>query len=229
MSRGFVYDGLSRLTSSSNPEAGTTGYVYDANGNLISKTDARGITATYTYDALNRNTSRSSNAVGSITSCFSYDSANVANGMGLVANEWTQVGSSGCPQGLSTGSIVTQHSVFSYDLMGRVTNEQRCTIAGCAEGKVHTQQYQYDLAGNRTSFTDALGKTTFGLAYDAGGRLVQVTSTWNDPSHPSSLFSVQSFSPVGIGNWTLGNFLSLGKTYDSRERVSSFLVQRSAQ
>jgi YD repeat-containing protein len=227
--RSFVYDGLSRLTSSSNPETGNTVYFYDANNNLTSKMDGRGITTTYSYDPLTRNTSRSSNASGGITSCFSYDGANIANGIGLIANEWTQTGSNGCSQGPSSASLVTRHSIFSYDLMGRVTNDQRCTIASCAQGRAHTQQYQYDLAGNRLSFTDGLGKTTFGLAYDAAGRLGQLSSTWSDPPHPPLLLSVQSYSPVGIANWSLGNALSLAQTYDSRTRVFSLSVQRSAQ
>jgi YD repeat-containing protein len=62
--RFFIYDGLSCLTLSNNPEVGqvcygtytgsTCGGGYDANGNLIAKTDARGTVTNYTYDALNR-------------------------------------------------------------------------------------------------------------------------------------------------------------------------------
>src|SRR5262249_18415998 len=38
--RTFLYDGLSRLTSATNPESGALSYSYDENGNLLSKTDA---------------------------------------------------------------------------------------------------------------------------------------------------------------------------------------------
>jgi YD repeat-containing protein len=58
--RVFVYDSLSRLTSSTNPETGTIGYGYGANGNMTSKTDARGVTTSYIYDSLNRLTSKRS-------------------------------------------------------------------------------------------------------------------------------------------------------------------------
>jgi YD repeat-containing protein len=238
--RNSAYDSLSRLTNDCNPETIPGGltcvagiwshsYVYDANSNLTSKTDARGITTSYLYDALNRNTSRSSNAAGAITSCFSYDGASVTNGIGRIANEWTQTGSNGCSQAPASGSLITEHSILAYDPMGRIANEQRCTVAGCTQGRIHAQQYSYDLAGNRTSFTDGLGITTFGLVYDLAARLLSLTSTWNDPTHPPNLLSVQAYSPVGIANWTLGNALSLAKTYDSRTRVSSLTVQGSAQ
>ena len=60
--RGFVYDSLKRLTSSTNPETGnvaaggTVSYTYDANGNVSTKKDGRGTTSTitYSYDNLNR-------------------------------------------------------------------------------------------------------------------------------------------------------------------------------
>ncbi|MGB7023091.1 MAG: hypothetical protein WBD73_04765, partial [Candidatus Acidiferrales bacterium] len=80
--RSFNYDGLSRKTSETTPEAGTVNYAYTVSGgglcsgdpsNLCSKTDARGITTTYnTYDALNRVKSKSySNGQGGVT--YAYD------------------------------------------------------------------------------------------------------------------------------------------------------------
>ena len=42
VARGFMYDGLSRLTSATNPESGATTYTYDANGNVRTRIDARG-------------------------------------------------------------------------------------------------------------------------------------------------------------------------------------------
>jgi YD repeat-containing protein len=196
---------------------------------MTSKTDARGITRSYGYDALNRNTSRSSFMPSSITTCFSYDNAAVWNGIGRLTDEWTQTGSTSCTQAPSDASLVTHHTITAYDSVGRLTSDQRCTLAGCTQGRVHAQQYSFDLAGNPTSYNDGVGKTAFGMSYDAAGRLAQMTSSWNDPTHPPQLFSVQGYSPVGIANWTLGNALSLSKTYDQRSRVSSFAAQGSAQ
>jgi YD repeat-containing protein len=228
--RSFTYDSLSRLRTATNSETGIVTYNYDPDSNLQTKMDARGVTITYGYDALNRNISRSSNAPGAIASCFLYDGSNVTNGVGRLANEWTQTGSSSCSQGPSNGTLVTQYSILAYYPTGQIATEQRCTVTGCAQGRIHAQHYQYDLASNRTSLTDGLGITSFGLAYDAAGRLTGLTSTWSDPTHPPQLFSVQNYSAAGIANWTLGNnALSLTKTYDSRTRVSSLTVLGGAQ
>jgi len=68
--RTFNYDGLSRLTSASNPESGTINYYYTTSGGALCagdssavcrKTDARSITTTFEYDALNRLTRKSYN------------------------------------------------------------------------------------------------------------------------------------------------------------------------
>jgi len=89
--RTFVYDSLSRLTSATNPESGSTLYSYDANGNLISKTDARGVTVNYNpaespIDALNRVTKKTYSTGDLPVSYFydqsSYNGVTIANGIG---------------------------------------------------------------------------------------------------------------------------------------------------
>jgi YD repeat-containing protein len=78
--RVFVYDSLSRLTSSTNPETGTIGYGYGANGNMTSKTDARGVTTSYIYDALNRLTSKRSAGASGVPGFnygYAYDGSGV--------------------------------------------------------------------------------------------------------------------------------------------------------
>ena len=50
------YNLLGQVTSTTDPNSGTTTKSYDPNGNLASVTDADGHTITYTYDALNRKT-----------------------------------------------------------------------------------------------------------------------------------------------------------------------------
>src|SRR5581483_5017495 len=78
--RSFVYDSLSRLTSATNPESGTTTYTYDANGNLATKTapvsnqtGTATVTTTYTYDALNRLTGKSYSDGTTPAAFFAYD------------------------------------------------------------------------------------------------------------------------------------------------------------
>jgi YD repeat-containing protein len=72
--RSFIYDSLKHLTSSLNPETGTTAvlYTYDADGNVVTKKDARADIITYAYDNLNRMTGKTySNGDPSIT--YTYD------------------------------------------------------------------------------------------------------------------------------------------------------------
>ena len=87
--RKFAYDSLSRLTSSTNPEANTvpgtttvvpTTYSYDADGNVIQRIapapnqqGSATVTTTYTYDALNRLTNASYNDGRTPVASYMYD------------------------------------------------------------------------------------------------------------------------------------------------------------
>jgi RHS repeat-associated protein len=84
--RGFVYDSLSRLTSETNPESGTTSFVYDANGNVHTETtpapnsapgSGQTVTTTYNYDPLNRVTQISYSDGQTPTRSFGYDQTSV--------------------------------------------------------------------------------------------------------------------------------------------------------
>jgi YD repeat-containing protein len=258
--RSFAYDSLSRLIAARNPEtssattppslscAGATGttwtacYGYDANGNLTSKTDNRSIVTTYSYDPLNRLISKSysSNANGSPSTCYQYDTA--ANGIGRLGNEWTLSPSkASCP---TTTPFITQRSILAYDAMGRVLNEQQHTPANVATGTVYAPAYTYDLAGNLITSTDGTTPSptttpsgaalTFTNSYDGAGHLFSVTSNWADPTHPSPLFSLPTspsvpcagsssspYTPFGaLQNATYGSGLTLNRGYDVRLRMN---------
>ncbi|MEH0450174.1 hypothetical protein QA811_43225 [Streptomyces sp. B21-102] len=58
-----AYDLLGRVTSKTDPDAGTTGMSYDAAGNLTQTTDARNKSVSYTYDVLNRKTGQYASTV----------------------------------------------------------------------------------------------------------------------------------------------------------------------
>ena len=71
--RTFVYDRLSRLTSTSNPEqTEPVTFTYDGNGNLLTRTDARDVVTTNAYDFLNRVTS-TTYSDGTPPAAFCYD------------------------------------------------------------------------------------------------------------------------------------------------------------
>ena len=125
--RGYGYDGLSRLIWSSTPESGTTYYYHTTSGGglcsgdaseVCRRTDARSITTTYTYDALNRLTQKSYSDT-TPTAYYSYDQSSVTIGSwssGALTN------TKGRMTEATTGSTQTG-VVYSYDSTGRVSSD----------------------------------------------------------------------------------------------------------
>jgi YD repeat-containing protein len=247
--RSFTYDSLSRLTSSSNPETGLICYGsgtncangYDGNGNLLSKTDGRGVTASYLYDVGNRVLSKTfANApAGTLSSCYQYDSA--SNGIGRLTAEWTQAGA--CPPTAPTSGFQSKRTILAYDPLGRVWNEQQCTLGHCTSGPAPPcagagisapfyQTYCYDLAGNTTWYANGVTNVPGGVnsiaftpVFDANGRPSGLGSSWNDSLHPSPLFTVDpatGYTPTNaLQKFGLGNHILVQKTYDNRLRTTS--------
>jgi len=115
-SRSYNFDGLSRLTSETNPESGTTTYAYDSatgctgtfNGDLVKRVDAVTNTVCFAYDLLHRNTSITySGSYASVTPSkyFVYDTATV-NGVAM-ANAKTRLA-----EAYTTGPVPFQDSDF---------------------------------------------------------------------------------------------------------------------
>jgi RHS repeat-associated protein len=237
--RAFGYNSLSQLTSATNGESGTTSYSYDANGNMVKRvtpapnSTTAGTTTTigYSYDGLNRicykfyttptSTCPSSPPSSAVAGYWyaSSPNSNITNAVGRLINEET----------LSNGSVVSQRSPTGYDTVGRLLGEQQCPLGACS-----TIQYTYDEMGDLTSVTNGLTGTdavTVGYAYDAAGRLCQVTS----PNVPSScafsgsgttLFNATSYGPTALLQAKLGptstsQVVSMTRTYDERLRPLS--------
>jgi len=132
--RTFKSDSLGRLVSETHPENGTTAYTYNDVGSVLVRTDARGITTTSTYDVLNRPTFVDySDATPDVTTVYDLG----AYGIGRVysaSNAWAA-------------------SIYSYDEMGRVIQEQK-TINGIP----FSTSTSYSLAGQ--PLTRTLGNGT---------------------------------------------------------------------
>ena len=266
-SRSFTYDSLSRLLCASNPEnssnpcpatvpiaipSGFVSYSYDPNGNMVSKTDSRGVSVDYFYDSLNRLSSKSYSGATSSppgtasgeptpaqiasrtpTSSYVYDVPTsgmpVANAVGRLVNEST----------LLNGTTLTSRSISGYDPLGRILGEQQCTLASCSA----QLQYSYDLAGNVLSSTNGFGGAGAGALslsynYNAAGQLQQLSSSWNDSSHPAILFAPPSaglqYGPMGLVNSSMGISTVSAQPiytqvmgYDNRRRKTAEMDQTS--
>ena len=155
--RTFVYDSLSRLTSATNPESGTTTYAYDNNGNLIEKIDPRGTVSTYGYDALNRNTTVVYTLGGPTAPTPNvkryYDGATLGLGR-LWKSESVQ------------GALV---AIDQYDEQGRVKQQTQKFWAAGAWGQGYVTRLDYNKAGGVVSETYPSNHAVY-YNYDAAGR-----------------------------------------------------------
>jgi RHS repeat-associated protein len=209
--RSFNYDSLKRLTSSTNPETGSTAvtYTYDADSNVITKKDARGFTITYGYDALNRMSSRTySNGDPSIA--YTYD-------------QTTCVVVSTCYNiGRRTGMTDAAGSeAWAYDTMGREWGEQRTT-----NSITKTASYTYDLAGDLATLTYPSGRTIT-YSTDSAGRPSSAKDVTNNVTYimgpclngisnigvcyaPQGAVAGDSFGP------DTGNYITHEESYNNR-------------
>lgn len=217
--RSFVYDSLSRLTSSTNPETGTIQYSYVTPGGGICagdpslpclKTDARGITLTYTYDSLNRTTSGQGPG---INYSYGYDSLSGAPS-----------GSNNIGRLVSASNAINANEIFSYDPMGRLNWQSSWT----PQSPNHTgivMSANYDLAGNMTSFTYPDGRTV-SQTFDGAAHLTNVNyASWNGTTINQPYFTATDstdYDPMGhLVGGTIGTGLPYNAAYDNRGRIQS--------
>lgn len=120
--RTTAYDGLSRTTSSANPESGATNFFYTTSAgalcsgaatDLCRTTDARSITTTHTYDSRDRMLTKSySDTTPTVT--YSYDQTS-CNGLTITFGEGRRT----C---MTDGSGTT---AWSYNPAGHIVDEKR--------------------------------------------------------------------------------------------------------
>ncbi|HET9282240.1 MAG TPA: RHS repeat-associated core domain-containing protein [Candidatus Angelobacter sp.] len=220
MQRSFIFDSLSHLLQSTNPESGVISYTYDNGGNVLTRTDARNITTTYSYDQLNRLTGKT------------YASGGVPDPLTpSVTLTYDVCPAGGCPVGMSTQNLVgrlvsasngTATTFSAYDALGRVINQWQCTPLNCGSG-YFSQAYNYSLGSDITSETNGLG-VTLSYGYDAVDRLQSATSNLSDVNHPATLLSGVQYGPIGITAETLGNGVTEAVGYTNRGQLQNVAV-----
>lgn len=144
--RCYNFDGLSRMTSETNPETGTTIYTYDTesgtcnttySGDLVKQHDQAGNNVCYYYDSLHRLTDVGDNGPNATGQCerLRYDSQTVngvamVNSKGRLARAYTD--------NCAVSTPITDEG-FSYDALGNLTDVWESTP--------HSGGY-FHLAGN---------------------------------------------------------------------------------
>lgn len=225
--RVFSYDSLSQLTSSFNPESGTTTYSYlppagtglvcsGEVGSACSRTDARNVKTTYSYDALGRVTERafSGEAQGAPPTppaFYLYDlsTGHFADGTSEPITALSQTNLFGRLAATKTGTAAVTGTAYSYDPMGRTVMEASCTPRTCGTD-AYALDYNYDLAGdtvmascgrlvNKDTASPLQGYYYGGLQfhYNAAQQLSSATSDIVDSMHPASMFSSPVYAPDG--------------------------------
>lgn len=197
--RRLQYDSMARLLQATNPESGKVTYKYDNNGNLTSKTDARGITISYgPFDKLNRVLGKTySDDEAPVT--YSYDSG--MNGIGHRTGMTDAAGS----------------STWGYDLMGRVSSDQRIT-----NGIQQSIGYKYYPDGELETLQYPSGDALT-LTPSYAGRVLSIADTANGISYLSGATYTPDGQPSGYVNGKSGNFAGIGNSfvYNSRLQLAN--------
>jgi RHS repeat-associated protein len=189
--RRFAYDGISRLTSASNPESGAISYTYDGNGNVLTKTAPKPnqtgtatTVTTYYYDALNRLTKKTYNDGSTPTVQFAYDN-NTITGCTIAPPSQTDSNPKGYRTSMCDGSGGT---TWTHDQMGRILSERR-TIGGVLGAYDSTEVFNLD--GSISSLT-ALGYSV-AYTYNGAGRPMTAVNSADSFNYVTST----AYAPFG--------------------------------
>jgi RHS repeat-associated protein len=209
--RTYVYDDLSRMTSETNPESGTTTYVYDTSstcnggstfyGDLTEKHDAAGNFTCFWYDSLHRLLTEwvnSGPAQWGISGCkrFFYDNTNGTLGskpsgvsVSNVLGRLTEAETDTCAWPVTQSSLLTDEW-FNYTVRGETTDLWASTPH--SGGYNHTQASYW--ANGATNTVQMIGGDGYGNAYnlDGEGRVYSTSSTvtgtsYNNASQPTQV------------------------------------------
>jgi RHS repeat-associated protein len=167
---------------------------------------------TYTFDKLHRMTGTSYNDGSTPPVAVSYDQSsewgvNLTNYLGQPTLAVAANGYAG--------------TVFSYDTMGRVTEDWQCTPLTCGISTV-SLAFSYDYLGDVTSLANSNEGATYTYSYDTLARLTKLQSSLSDSNHPGTLLTVNTYNPLGeVTQATLGNGIVRNMGYDNRGRQTS--------
>jgi RHS repeat-associated protein len=195
----YTYDGFGELKQISSQDSGLTNYTYDAGGNVATRLDANANLTTNTWDNLNRltNAAYSNGGTGLGNDGYTWDTA--TNGIGRLASATGRMG---------------ETTNYSYDLRGRVTQEQQ--VQGT---RTFNASYGFDAFGRLSTMTYPSG-LALGYSYDAAGQINQLNA--NASTFLSSI-THQPFGEVKAWTWgAAGTGTSYARTFDNDGRLATY-------
>ena len=215
--RSFVYDSLSRLTSSKNPETGTITYSYDTNSNvssMVSPKPGQFATATtthnYTYDVENRRIQESHSNPSDGNQKYAYDVASLTGCSGP-APSWI-TGATNLVHRTTAICSNYSSSTFSYDPMGRLATEKRSNKGSST--KTYSTGYIYWKDGSLNTLTYASGSV---VTYQVGGagRVTKVSDSANN-AYANSVTYAPHGALTGMTNGANGTSIVTQNVYNNR-------------
>ncbi len=229
--RSYTYDPMSRVTSATTPESGTTSFYYTTSGGSVCagspsavcrRTDARNITTTYSYDALSRLTSKTYSDT-TPAAYYSYDEGSVT----LNGTTYT-LGNTKGRMSHTSAANGTAMTIYSYDVMGRVVDHWQCAPFNCSSPTIWHMNYTYDLAGDLLTWLHPWGFLATYTVNDAQ----QVTSVVDNMggSHASNLAPSITYNAAGqITSLTNGcagtGCVQVQETRDYNKRLQPVRIQ----
>jgi YD repeat-containing protein len=206
-SRSYAYDGISRQTSATEPESGTTTYFYTASdGSICSgvddicrKTDARGTTATYIYDigTMKDRLITISYSDGTPTTNYSYDQTTY-NGLTIQYGGDRRTGM----------SDASGQTAWSYDPFGHIIAERR------TNGTVtDNTSYTYNVDGSTASITYPSGRVV-NYSYNNAQQATSVV----DATSSTNYITSATYAPHGelasaVHGIVSGGFAGITESY----------------
>ncbi len=213
----YTYDSLGRLKTVevnklngedlASPEITT--YDYTAVGSRESVTLPNGISTQYAYDNLNRLTNVAHyNSVNTLLASYAYTLA--PNGRRTGINE--QVLEEG-------GSYSNTQIAYTYDKLNRLTEENSSSDVPELN---YSNQYKYDLCGNRLLKTNTTGGTTDNISYvyNNNDQLLYETSSTKGQTN-------YQYDPNGSLTDKNGSEGHYAYTYNSRNQLKTAQIQRA--